>query len=73
MQYAIPNNKTNTAVNNRGKIALIQRNYHSGVISYEQAKEQAEPILVSINNRAKELAKKYNQRPKIITFAEVIR
>lgn len=63
----------NEAKQNREKIEAIRVQLSHGVITYEQAKKQAEPIIASINARAKEIAKKYNQRPRLVSFNEIMR
>lgn len=42
--------------------------YRSGNATREEAKEMVMPYINHFNNFAKELAKKYNQRPKFISF-----
>lgn len=64
---------TNEAKQNREKIEAIRGQLSHGFITYEQAKKQAEPIIASINDKAKELARKYNQRPRLVTFNEIMR
>lgn len=43
--------------------------YKTGHITREQAKAQIQPYIDYFNKRSKEIAKKYNQRPKLINFA----
>lgn len=67
------------AVNNRTQIADIKRRYDSGVITREQAKVEAQPILDRINGqvetRTKELNKKYglNKRATKLDFINAMR
>ena len=42
-------------------------------ITREEAREQIMPYLDAVNKRSKELAKKYNQKPKLVTFASYVR
>ena len=42
--------------------------YRSGNATMEEAKELVMPYINHFNNRSKEIAKKYNQRPKFISF-----
>lgn len=42
--------------------------YRSGHATREEAKELVMPYINHFNNYAKKLAKKYNQRPKFISF-----
>ena len=64
---------TNEAKQNRERIEAIRGQLSHGFITYEQAKKQAEPIIASINAKAREIAKKYNQRPRLVTFNEIMR
>lgn len=47
--------------------------YNMGLCSREIAKENIMPYLNEINKRAVEIAKKYNKKPKKITFSYYIR
>lgn len=42
--------------------------YRSGNATMEEAKELVMPYINLFNKRSKEIAKKYNQRPKFISF-----
>ena len=42
--------------------------YRSGNATMEEAKELVMPYINHFNNYSKKLAKKYNQRPKFISF-----
>lgn len=64
---------TTEAQENRTKIEAIRAQLSHGFITYEQAKQQAEPIIAKINAKAKEFAKKYNQRPRLVSFNEIMR
>lgn len=64
---------TNEAVQNQEQIADIKRRMSSGELSYEEAKAEAQPVIDRINAKAKELAKKYNKRPKLMNFSEIMR
>jgi len=44
-----------------------------GAITYEKAKEMAEPHLTALNTKAAEIAKKHGVRPRQITFAAFMR
>lgn len=63
----------NQAAENRAEIARIKNDLAFGKITYAEAQEQAAPTLKRINEKAKELAKKYNRRHRDITFAEIMR
>lgn len=47
--------------------------YNTGKISREQAKAEIDPYINLFNKKSKELAKKYNQKPKLISFASFVR
>lgn len=64
---------TNGAKQNRDKINAIKAGLAHGFITYEEARAQAEPIIATINAKAREIAKKYNQRPRLVTFNEIFR
>ena len=51
----------------------IKANFAQGRISYAEAKSQAEPIIASINAKAKQIAKKYGMRPRLVSFNEIMR
>lgn len=47
--------------------------YQMNICTREEAKENIMPYINLINNKSKEIAKKYNQKPKIVNFASYIR
>jgi polyhydroxyalkanoate synthesis regulator phasin len=47
--------------------------YRAGHISREEAKNKIEPYLEECNNKARELAKKFNQKPKKMEFISYVR
>ena len=56
------------------KQAEIYRNlYRFGKVTREEAKEKIMPYLDFVNNKSKELSKKYNKKHKEITFSYYIR
>lgn len=61
------------AQENREIINRIKMDLALGNISYDQAKIQAEPVIKRINDKARELAKKYNQRPRLVSFGSMFR
>ena len=63
----------NQAQENLEIINRIKADLALGNISYEQAKLQAEPVIKRINDKARELAKKYNQRPRLVSFGAIFR
>ncbi len=47
--------------------------YNSGEISREEAKELIMPYIDAYNEKTTEIAKKYNMKPKKISFGQFIR
>lgn len=47
--------------------------YKAGQISREDAKDAIEPYIKAFNEKSKEIATKYNQRPKLISFQAYVR
>lgn len=47
--------------------------YRSGQCTRETAKEHIMPYLNAVNEKMKEIAKKYNKRPQAITFISYCR
>jgi 16S rRNA U516 pseudouridylate synthase RsuA-like enzyme len=47
--------------------------YNLGVCSREIAKEMIQPYLIEVNLKSRELAEKYNQKHRNITFANYVR
>jgi ribosomal protein S11 len=45
----------------------------TGAITYDRAKEMAEPHIAALNEKAAEIAKKHGIKPRIITFAAFMR
>lgn len=64
---------TNEAKQNREKINALKTALALGRITYDEARQQAEPIIATINAKAREIAKKYNQRPRLVSFNEIFR
>jgi DNA anti-recombination protein RmuC len=44
-----------------------------GAITYDRAKEMAKPHIDALNEKAREIAKKYGTKPRTITFAAFMR
>lgn len=44
-----------------------------GVISYDEAKQRAAPLIYAMNEKSKEIAKRHGVKPKKITFAGFMR
>lgn len=64
---------TNEAKQNREQIEAIKGQLSRGFITYDEAKRQAEPIITKINDKAREIAKKYGMRAKLVSFNEIMR
>ena len=47
--------------------------YHRNVISREEAKKDIEPYINAFNEKSKEIAKKFKQRPMKISFSKFVR
>jgi uncharacterized protein YfaT (DUF1175 family) len=47
--------------------------YKAGQCTREEAKLNIMPYINLVNSKSKELAKKYNQRPKLIGFSNYVR
>jgi hypothetical protein len=47
--------------------------YQLGHISRSEAKQEIQPYIDYFNAKSKEIAKKYNQKPKLISFAVFVR
>lgn len=54
-------------------ISKIRAKLIHGVISYDEAKKEAAPIIAEMNKIGAEIAKKYNRRPTIFTFSSLMR
>jgi hypothetical protein len=63
----------NEAIENREAISRIKMDLALGLISYSEAKNQAEPIIAGINKKSIEIAKKYGMKPKLVSFATLMR
>jgi hypothetical protein len=55
------------------ELDLIKLRLYSKEINYKQAKFLAKPYVDIINNKAKEIAKKYNMKPKLVSFSGIMR
>lgn len=51
----------------------IKIKLHLGIIDYYEAKLEAEPIIAEMNEKGKEIAKKFGQRFKPFVFASLMR
>lgn len=54
--------------------AFIARDsYRAGLIGRDEAKKIIMPYIILFNDKSKKIAKKYNMKPKLITFAGFVR
>lgn len=62
-------------MNNNFKVQIenIKFKLQVGLLDYYEAKKQAEPIILEMNIKGKEIAKKFGQRFKPFTFAGLMR
>lgn len=61
------------AIKNRVAIESVRVALNTGQITYEQARKKAKPVIDSINEKSKELAKKYGVRPQLVSFEGLMR
>lgn len=61
------------AAQNRAKINQIRTDLMYGRISYDEAIRLATPMVEEANKKARELAKKYNMRPQLVSVKSVLR
>jgi hypothetical protein len=64
---------TDQAIKNQTDMEDIRKRMLSGVISYDQAKAEAAPIITAINAQSAIIAKKYNKRASKLSFAAIMR
>lgn len=57
----------------RDKLDAIKTRMLAGDITYDEAKRLAAPVLKAMNDKAKEVSKRYGMRHKPIGFASVMR
>lgn len=55
------------------KADVAKANLYLGTFTYDEAKEAIKPYVEAYNKKSKEIAKKYNQRPRTITVASFLR
>lgn len=62
-------------MNNNFKVQIenIKFKLQVGLLDYYEAKKQAEPIILEMNIKGKEIANKFGQRFKPFTFAGLMR
>ena len=61
------------AVKNREEIAAIKRKYALGLITREQAKLEALPVIRRINNKGQQIAKKHKVKYYPVDFVNLMR
>lgn len=61
------------AEENQEKVAEIKRKYAYGEITREEAFESIAPIVEEINNKSKEIAKKYKMKPRLVNAISMLR
>lgn len=52
---------------------LVRLSYNMGMITYEEAKEKLQSFIINFNNKSREIAKKYGQKPKLFSFTSFMR
>ena len=57
----------------RKQVEEIKFNLLIGAITYDEAKEQMEPIIHEMNKKGLEIAKKHNQKFRPFTFSGLMR
>lgn len=64
---------TDETLNLLNQAENIRYLYRVGTITREEAIRDTKPYLDAVNNKAIEIAKKYNQKPKKVTFNSFMR
>lgn len=64
---------SNEAISNREAIADIKRRYAQGLISREQAKIEAEPVIRRINKIGQKIALKHKVKYYPVDFVNLMR
>lgn len=57
----------------RFQLETLKMRMLSGSLTYEQAKEEAQPIIDEMNKKAQEIARRYHRRHKKFTFSQLMR
>lgn len=60
-------------LSDKEQLEIIKLRLLTNDISYKQAQELAKEYIDSINNKSREIAKKYNQKAKLINFSSLMR
>lgn len=61
------------AIDNRAKVEQIRAELGRGMITYNEALAKIGPIVQSINETAKQIAKEYNCRPRLVNARQMLR
>lgn len=64
---------TDQALENRRIINHAKNALDLGWMTYDEAKEYAQPVIDRINEKAKELAKKHGRAPQFVNFNSLMR
>ena len=64
---------TDQAAQNREDLKKIQTALALGYLSYDEAQQEAAPIIARMNERAREIAKKHGRTHHDFTFKEIMR
>lgn len=62
-----------TVEQNQELVLRVKRLYNTGAIDRETAKLMLADFLEENNKKAKEIAKKYNMKPKFLNFTSLMR
>lgn len=60
-------------INYRGILEEIRARMQNGLITIEEAKIEAKPFIDAMNNKGKDIAKKYGKSFKPLTFGYIFR
>ena len=63
----------NNGLKNRELLQDIRKRMQTGALSYEAARQEAEPIIKAMNTRAEQIAKENGMRFKKFTFSYLMR
>lgn len=61
------------AYSNREKLEKIKMRLDLGQITYQQAREEAQPLIDWVNHQAEEIAKKYGKKAIKLDFTYLMR
>lgn len=55
----------------REQIRILKLRVINGELSYKEAEKLAAPLINEMNEKIKMIAKKYNKKPKLISFKSI--